>query len=301
MRLFSRAHIDFAFAVIGYVLRGRLFNPGGHRPIPGHVVPDDFVGVGVAASDDPAVDDYIIERLNEGGIRKVRVDFTYGDGERPASRLLERLCEESFKVMLHLVQPFESASKMADQREQAIWRDFIADTLDNYGDRVDVVEIGSTINRKRWAGYSLSDFLTMWEIAHQEVRSRGLRLAGPSVTDFEPLFNIGILSLLKKRGQLPDIHTDNLFSERCTEPERFDHKVFGRRLASLAKVNLVKKAAILQKIGAYFGVPKLLSPAAFWTLPRIERMLPDSEQKQADYLSRYMVLCAASGALEGAW
>jgi hypothetical protein len=30
-------------------------------------------------------------------------------------------------------------------------------------------------------------------------------------------------------------------------------------------------------------------------------MLPDGEEKQADYLTRYMVLCAASGALEAAW
>lgn len=29
--------------------------------------------------------------------------------------------------------------------------------------------------------------------------------------------------------------------------------------------------------------------------PPVERMLPDSEQKQADYLARYLVLCAASG------
>ncbi len=299
--MFSRNHVHFAVAVLRYALRGRLFNRGAHRPVAGHTVPDDFVGIGVAASDDPVVDDYIIARLKEEGIRRVRLDFTYGDNERPASRFLERLCCDSFRVMLHLVQPFESASRMADQREQAAWRKFVSNTLDSYGDRVDVVEIGSTINRKRWAGYSLSDFLMMWDIAYHEVRSRGITLAGPSVTDFEPLFNIGILSLLKKRGQLPDIHTDNLFSERCTEPERYDHKVFGRRLASVAKVNLIKKAAILQRIGAYFGVPKLLSPAAFWTLPRIERMLPDSEQKQADYLSRYMVLCAASGLLEGAW
>jgi hypothetical protein len=48
-------------------------------------------------------------------------------------------------------------------------------------------------------------------------------------------------------------------------------------------------------------VPRLFSPAAFWTLPRIERVLPAGEQKQADYLSRYLILCAASGALEGAW
>ena len=141
----------------------------------------------------------------------------------------------------------------------------------------------------------------MWDIAYRAVRVRGLTLAGPSVTDFEPPFNIGLLALLKGRAQLPDIHTDNLFSERCTEPERFDHKVFGRFLAPLLRVNLVRKARLLAKIARDFGVARVLSPAAFWTLPRIERMLPDSEQKQADYLARYMVLCAASGALEGAW
>ena len=72
-------------------------------------------------------------------------------------------------------------------------------------------------------------------------------------------------------------------------------KILGRRLVGLHKFNLIKKARLLARLGADVGVPRLISPAAFWTLPRIERMLPDSEQKQADYLSRYMVLCAASG------
>jgi len=301
MSVFSAPGSLFARAVLSYLLAGKLRVPAGHLPPAGHHVPDAFAGVGVATSGDPAFDDYVIDRLNEAGIRNVRIDFSYGDADGPTGRFLDALCAQSFRVMLHLVQPCAAAKQMEASTAHAAWRDFLAATLDRFGNRVELVEIGSTVNRQRWAGYTLAGFLAMWEIAHHEVRARGIRLAGPSVTDFEPPFNIGLLSLLQRRKQLPDVHTDNLFSERCTEPERYDHKVFGHLLAPLFRVNLIKKARLLQKIGADFGVPKLCSPAAFWTLPRIERMLPDSEQKQADYLARYLLLCAASGALESAW
>ena len=298
----SRPQIRFAGALLGYLLRGGFSFAGGHRPPVGHVVPEAFAGVGIAAAEDPAVDDWLLARLNESSLRHVRLDFTYGDAARPAGRLLERLLGASLQVTLHLVQPAGPARKMESSEEaRREWQDFVVATLDRFGSRIEIVEIGSTINRKRWAGYTLAGFLAMWEIAWREVRSRSLTLAGPSVTDFEPPWNVGLLSLLRERGQLPDLHTDNLFSERCTEPERFDHKILGHRLASLHKFNLVKKARLLGRIGADFGVPRLFSPSAFWTLPRIERQLPDSEQKQADYLARYMVLCAASGALERAW
>ena len=293
--------LSFASALAGYVLRGGFSYPGGHLPPIGHRVSEAFAGVGVAASSDPATDDFIIAHLHNAGIRHVRLDFTYGDDEGPAGRLLEALYAASFKVVLHLIQPFERARRMesADAREE--WQRFVVATLDRHGNRATMVEVGSTVNRRRWAGYSLPGFLSMWEIAWREVRARKLVLAGPSVTDFEPPWSVGLLALLRRQGQLPDVHTDNLFSERCTEPERYDHKIFGHRLAPLARVNLIKKARMLQRIGTDFGVPRLFSPAAFWTLPRIERMLPDSEEKQADYLARYMLLCAASGALEGAW
>ena len=298
----TRPHRRFAGALAGYLLRGGFSFHGGHRPPAGHVVPEVFAGVGIAAAEDPAVDDWLLARLGESGIRHVRLDFTYGDAERPAGRLLERLCDASLQVTLHLVQPLGQARKMetSDEARQE-WQAFIVATLDRFGCRVEIVEIGSTTNRKRWAGYTLAGFLSAWEIAWREVRARGLTLAGPSVTDFEPPWNVGLLALLRERGQLPDLHTDNLFSERCTEPERYDHKILGHRLTALHKFNLVKKARLLARIGADFGVPRLFSPSAFWTLPRIERMLPDSEEKQADYLARYMALCAASGALERAW
>lgn len=284
--------------MFSYLFAGKLRIPQGHVPPAGHLVPQDFSGVGVATSADQRVDDYVICRLQELGVQQVRLDFTYDDADGHVARFLEALCARSFRVMLHLVQPFVAAKRMDQSAAREAWRDFVAHTLDRFGARVEIVEIGSTVNRKRWAGYTLAGFLAAWEIAYREARARQIRLAGPSVTDFEPLFNIGLLALLRSRAQLPDIHTDNLFSERCTEPERYDHKIFGRHIASLIKVNLVKKARVLQKVGADHGVAEFHSPAAFWTLPRIGRMLPDTEEKQADYLARYMLLCAASGALQ---
>ncbi len=297
----SNPAFQITAALVTYLLRGGFASPGNHLPPAGHVVPADFAGVGVAASEDPATDAWIVARLQESGIRNVRLDFTYGDAEGPPGRLLEALLANDFRVVLHLLQPAAAARQMPAEPAVAAWRGFVVATLDRYGARVALVEVCSTANRKRWAGYTLQGFLAMWDVAWQEMRARGLTLAGPSITDFEPPWNVGYLALLKKRGQLPDIHTNNLFAERSTEPERYDHKIIGRRLVRLHKFNLLKKAALLQRTGADFGVPRLFSPAAFWTLPRIERMLPSSEEKQADYLTRYLVLCAASGALEGAW
>lgn len=291
----------FALAIARALLCGRLRYPAGHRPPSGHPVPADFAGVGVAASADPAVDAFILARLDELGIRHVRLDFTDGDGAGPTARLLDALLERGLRVVLHLVQAPGMARRMPDEEACRAWRTFVSQTLDRYGGQVEAVEIGTTVNRQRWCGHSLAGFLAMWAIGWQEARARGLLLAGPNVTDFEPLWNIGLLASLAARGQLPDIHTDNLFSERSTEPERFDAKVLGRSMVSWGKYNLIKKARLLQRIGADFGLPRLWSPAAFWTLPRIERMLPRSEEKQADYLARYLVLCAASGAMERAW
>lgn len=299
--MLSRLHLRFAWAVLSSLLRGRLFFRGGHLPSSCHPVGVAFFGVGVAAAQDAAVDDYIVDSLKELGLRHVRIDIAPGDEEGPPCRLLDRLCDEAFKVTLHLIQPRDEARRMPSPEAGATWQRFVAGMMDRYAARIEMVEIGSTVNRKRWAGYTLAGFLSMWEVAWREVRARGATLAGPSVTDFEPPWNIGLLQLLQDRGQLPDVHTNNLFSERCSEPERFDHKIMGRAYASWHKYNLIKKARLLARIGVEYEVPRLVSPAAFWTLPRIERMYPDSEQKQADYLVRYLVLAAASGALERAW
>ena len=158
MNNLSGVGFRFFRAVLAYVMKGGLRLPDGHRPPGGHLVPDGFAGVGVAASADPAIDDDILARLEELGVRQVRIDFTYGDGEGPAARLLEKLCSHSYRVMLHFVQPLDAARRMADTDAQEEWGSFVADTLDRFGGRISQVEIGSTVNRKRWAGYTLEGF-----------------------------------------------------------------------------------------------------------------------------------------------
>jgi tRNA A-37 threonylcarbamoyl transferase component Bud32 len=286
---------------LAYILSGKLYVKHGHLPPAEHKVPDDFIGICVASAQDAAMDDYVIAQLRLLGINQVRLDFSYGDVEGFNARFLQRLIDEQFQITLHLVQPFANARNMGNAAEQTLWKTFLHEVLDRFGSKIMRLEIGTTINRKRWAGYHMNGFLQAWDIAHKASRQRGITLAGPNITDFEPVYNIGILSMLKARNQLPDIHTDNLFSERVSEPERFDHRIFKYRWATWFKYNLVKKARLLKKISADFGIHHFISSVAFWAIYRIQRILPEGEQKQADYAARYMILNAASGALDQAF
>lgn len=283
-----------------YWLSGKGFTPQGNQPLSDHKVPKDFSCIAVATSENPQSDTYILSQLAALDIRRVRIDFTYGDFDQPAGRLLNKLIKAGYLVHLHLVQPFAEAKSMADIESQKRWHDFVETVCQEYGKQVALIEIGSTVNRKRWAGYDLAGLMQMWQIAHPIIKAHHITLAGPNITDFEPVYNIGLLSAFESQNLLPDIHTNNLFSERCTEPERDDHKILGRKLAGLIKFKLMKKTHFLNNISQQFGVKHWHSPAAFWTIPRIERTLPNGLQKQADYLSRYFMLCAASGTMQSA-
>ncbi len=285
---------------LSYIFRGGLRIKNAHLPPSNHIIPADFIGVCVASATDSATDDYIILQLRALGIKQVRLDFSYGDLNGFNARFLRALIANNFSVSLHLVQPFAAASNMQSGTEQVIWQQFLVDVLDSFGKNVKHIEIGTTINRKRWAGYTFDGFLQTWEIAQREIKARGITLAGPNIQDFEPLYNISLLKTFKQKNQLPDIQSNNLFSERVSEPERFDHRVFKYRWATIFKYNLIKKTRILLKVGQDFGVEKLISPVAFWAIYRIHRLLPDGEQKQADYAARYFLLLAASGALQQA-
>lgn len=283
---------------MSYTLRGKLRIRRRHLPPHHHHIPEDFIGVGVASAPDPSMDDYVIEQLKTLAIRQVRLDFTYGDLTSFTARFLDRLLLECFAVSLHVIQPFINARRMQHTDEQQQWRQFLTEVLQRYGQQVVQVEIGNTINRKRWSGYNLPGFLSAWDIAFQEIKKAHVTLAGPNISDFEPFYNIGLLDILKSRNQLPDVHTNNLFSERIAEPEQYDHRIFKYIwITKIIKVNLIAKARILKKISSDFGINRLISPVAFWAIYRIFRTLPDAKQKQADYAARYLLLCAASGSL----
>lgn len=283
---------------IWYIAQGKLTTRRGHMPDHNHHIPNNFVGVGIASEQNPAIDDYVIAQLNTLNIREVRLDFTYGDLDGFNARFLRRLLAEKFAVTLHIVPPMFAAKHMEDSLELATYEAFLTKVLDQYGPQLKRIEFGNTINRRRWAGFTLKGFLKAWAITHALVKARNIILAGPNVTDFELPYNIGLLSIFKGNKTLPDVHTNNLFSERISQPERYDHRVFGFRWSTIFKINLIKKAKLLKKISTDFGIQHLISPAAFWAIYRIERVLDNGIQKQADYAARYFLLTAASGALD---
>ncbi len=288
----------FCKSVIKFFFSPALRESNNHLPPAGHTVPADFSGVCVATSADPACDAYVIERLTELGITHVRLDYSYDSPGEHGSRLLEGLLGNNFKVMLHLVQPLEEAKRMKHIETQLRWRQFVADTLDDWGAQVEIIEIGSTVNRRRWAGYTLPGFTACWTIAFLEAKQRNLRISGPNISDFEPLYTIALLDLLYDSQQLPQYYTNNLFVERVIQPEVYDHRIYGVLLAPLVRYNLIRKARQLKQIAERKGIDGMICSYVSWTLPRIKRFTPEATAKQADYLTRYLVLAAASGAFK---
>lgn len=286
-------------SLLKYGFSGRWLAAGADKPAGEFQISKDFFGLCVASSENPAGDDFIIARLKELGLRHVRLDFTSGSRATFQERFLRRLINEEFRVCLHLAQSRSEAERMPENAQaREAWRVFVAETLAAYGHKVELIEIGSTCNRRKWSGYTLPGYLKAWQIAGEVASAQNCSLAAPNVTDFEPFYNIALLSAMKRNNLLPAVHTDNLFVERATEPEAYDHKIAGRMFANMLRFNLIRKARILNDIALNFGVRRTVCSHVSWSLRRIARFFGATEEKQADYLTRYCCLAAASGALE---
>lgn len=283
-----------------YIAAGGLWLKHSHLPALNHAIPDDFVGLCVASNADPATDTYVIAQLQTLGVKRVRLDISDDDARQYQERFLDRLLAEGFSVTLHVVQPYEAARNMRDAEVQSRWQQFVSALLQRYAASIAALEIGNTVNRKKWAGYDMPGFMTAWQIAYDLARAHQVTVVGPNIQDFEPVYNISLLKTLGAERRLPDVHSNNLFVERVVEPEMADFRILKHKWTRILKFNLIKKAKLLQKIGEDMGVPTLVSPVAFWAIYRIKRRFPDGAQKQADYVTRYFTLLAAAGALRHA-
>lgn len=283
-----------------YILSGRLWLKNSHLPALNHVIPEDFTGLCVASNADPATDHYVLEQLQTLEVKRVRLDISNDEARPFQERFLSNLLSAGFSVTLHAVQPYEAAKNMRSSQAQAEWKQFIEELCQAYAGKIAALEIGNTVNRKKWAGYDMPGFMVAWQIAYDLARQYQVIVVGPNIQDFEPLYNISLLNTLGNERRLPDMHSNNLFVERVIEPELSDFRIFKYKWTRILKFNLIKKAKLLQKIGDDMGVPALVSPVAFWAIYRIKRCLPDGAQKQADYVGRYFTLLAASGALRHA-
>jgi hypothetical protein len=261
-------------------------------------IPEDFFGINIASSEDEDCDEYVMSRLRELGIKNVRLAFSYCGFDGPAARFLDKLLDNRFVVALVVLPPLDEARMMlADRGAQEQWRCFVAEVFNRYAGRVAVFEIGSTPNRKKWSGFSPRGYLQAWKIASDAAKVHAVTLGGPNIQDFEPFYNAGLLFAMRRMSRVPEIHTNNLFVERVVEPEAYDHRVLGKWATNLLKLNLVKKARLLQSLGAKAGCKQTVSTCKFWSTKRLSRWSLYPQDKKVDYLVRYLVIAATSGAL----
>ena len=111
------------------------------------------------------------------------------------------------------------------------------------------------------------------------------------------LCSIQLLSEMQFQGYAPTIYSNNLFVERVVQPEAFDHRALSRFLTNVGRLNLVKKARVMKTIGQQYGADKMICTYTCWTSRRLRRWSIAPEGKKSDYLVRYLIKAATTGAL----
>jgi hypothetical protein len=292
------AAVELAIANLLFWPRIRRILDKGPEPYPPHPVHDEFFGINIAPGPNPASNKYLLTRLDELGLMSVRLNLGYDPEDREnAAQLIDQLHASGHRILLQLLQPPADALRMGKTTPDTEWRTFLIEILKRFGDKVEAVEIGSTINRFGWSGYTIKSYARASRIAQEVCREHDVKWYGGNVSDFAPFFNIGTLAGLRRARCLPDAHTDNLLTDRSGQPENHDSHLLPFSSERL-RIDLVGKLRVLSLIGRHYGVTCFISTYAYWTLKlkpesrKIRYVTPDSA---ARYLARYFILSAASG------
>ncbi len=264
-----------------------------------HKIDEEFFGINLAPSPDEEFDDFFIERLKELKIKSVRTDYSYESNKENTERWIERLINEGFDVLLHLVQTQDDASNMDKNDCKKRWKDFFTPILEKYHNKIKLYEIGSTPNRKSWSGYTITDYIESVKIASELMTKYNVKILGPNISDFAPYFLITILRLLHKKDIHFDMVTDNLFVDRAGQPEEYDKHILGHLFKKIARMNLLKKSKMINDIAKIYGCEYPICTYTYWTIDTENRNRRRyvSEDKYANYLVRYYLIAASSGLL----
>jgi len=221
--------------------------------------------------------------LQESGARRtlVRVPSWERDRLDVYQKFIEALRGRGFDCLTALLQNRD------DVAAPSAWRLFLEDVFSRFTGSGQVFEIGHAWNRTKWGVWDFREYLRLVRPAAELAVKYGVKIAGPAVIDFEFHLYPPVL-----RAVSFEAVTSLLYVDRMGAPEN-----------AQAGWTTPKKAALLR--AAVDVTPNrgrdLWITEINWPLEGMGRYSPApgkpcvSEDRQADYLVRYYILCLASG------
>jgi hypothetical protein len=249
----------------------------------------DFVGLSVSPGS--GYDDQVEAMVAELGVRRLLVRMPSWDVDRIDDyvRFVERFAGRD--ILVNVLQHRQ------DVLQPARWRHGLETIFDRFGHLAGEFQIGNAINRTKWGCMHSGEYLRLLEIA-EEVRSGhpGIRLAGSSAIDFEPL--VTLRTLVNRRRYRLDAVSAALYVNRRGAPTGRQYGIFDleRKLRLIgAIVSLAKRAR-----------PRLWITEVNWPLLDTRPYTPNSgrpettvdERTQAHYLEDYYRIAWRSGLVE---
>jgi len=123
-----------------------------------HVVPENFIGVNIASNENEETDEYILDKIQDLGVKNLRIYFTYQDLNNHKARLLKKLKHFSGSIIVNLSPPPKDAIDISTEHGMIAWKNFINKFFTDFKEIPFAVEIGSTINRPSWTKLSFKSF-----------------------------------------------------------------------------------------------------------------------------------------------
>jgi hypothetical protein len=241
---------------------------------------------GCAVSPVEGREERVAALLSESGARQTLVRVPSWERKRldRLEAFVRLLRSRNFEVTAALLQNRD------DVRDPARWRAFLAEVFSRLGPLCSGFEVGHAWNRTKWGVWDYREYLDLAAPAFGLASSRGLRLIGPAVIDFEFHLYPPTLSVLPF-----DAVSSLLYVDRVGAPEN-----------AQAGWTTAGKVALLKSVvdrSARAWSPLWITEVN-WPLEGTGPYAPAagrpcvSEEEQASYLVRYHVLCLASGYVE---
>jgi len=246
------------------------------------------IGAPFAVSSSPAGErnEDVAAALLETGVRRtlVRVPSWERGKLGRHEAFIRVLRREGFEITVALLQRRE------DVLDPTAWEGFLGEAFSALGSLCSFFEIGHAWNRTKWGVWDHREYIGLARAAASLAAQKGLKIVGPAVIDFE--FHLYPPTL---RAVPFDVVSSLLYVDRTGAPE---NSQFGWTTArKLALWRAVVDSSISERRECWITEVN-------WPLHGTGEYSPApgkpsvSEERQADYLVRYYVICAASGLVD---